>query len=264
MDITKTADGDEPLIGMRVYRCHPQDGSRRAGKIRGPVLRITKLGDYEKTGNPVQPNAVAVLRTVKNDRPAGTEFVWNLKRTRGVQPTLRPDAIPKKLPDHDAFAVKKHTYVRSYRVDNDMMLRLYQRGTEYSTIMRRDLHRLYDLLDASRERLLFPPGTLDLLILAWRRAAPPPPHNQLKPSWFVPVVTEALNHLRAPEVDSLRAFMATWTPLDALAVLDAIERRPPEAVTLAAIQHAGLREEPENAPASPSEPSETQVAQGDA
>jgi len=253
MDEPTLADGTAALLGMRVYRCHPQDGTKRAGKRRGPMLQIIRMSEHQG-----KPNSVATLRTVKGDTPAGTEFIWNLRRKQGYQPNLR--RIPKEriVTDVDAFTKipRRRTLdtVRSFRLDPGLLTCLYARSRSYSSVLRRDIGRYYELLDTARERIIFPAGTIAPLVEAWRRAAPPPPHNQLKPQWFLPVILEALGYQPAtPERELLIAFIRTWTPLDALAVQDVIERHPPETGSVDSWIVLGLRE------AGPVEP-ESQVA----
>jgi hypothetical protein len=234
------ADGTNPLLGLFVHRTHPQDGSPRAGKTRGPKLIIMALRDYVLDGTHYD-NGLAVLRQRgPQKKAAGTEPVWHLRRAQGFQPVLRPHH-PKLEPGR-----VKRPYgvpVFSFRMPPDMRDAIVRRGEDIGTTVRRDLMRLYDLIESSRALMLFPAGTLDELARAWPLCAPPAPHNTLRPQWFVPVLQDACRKLGTPASMGLSAYSETWNPIESLAVLDAVERWEPEASDAQKLRRAGLREE---------------------
>ncbi len=240
MDPTRLADGSLPLLGLRVFRTYPQDGTLKAGKPRGPKLRIVAIRDLHE-GETVRPNALAVLKQLGGKQtPAGTEPVWNLKRTQGWQPNVKKQARA----DGSYRRQSRGTPVSSIRMAEAMRDRLLLRGDEMGWVVRRDLDRLYDLIDAARATMIFPAGTLDTLAKAWSLAAPPPPQNQLRPQWFVPVIQDACRRLGTESAMKLSAYAETWNPIEALAVQDAVERWEPEASDADKLRTAGLQDEP--------------------
>jgi len=237
------ADGSQPLLGLRVYRTYPQDGSHFAGVRRGPKLIVQALRDLHENGQ-VRPGALAVLKVLgPHGKAAGTEPVWNLRRAPGYQPNVRK---PKGARE-PGVGHRKHqrgTPVSSIRMGQELRARLLLRGDELGWTMRRDVERLYDLLDDARARIIFPAGTLDALAKAWTFAAPPPPQNTLRPQWFVPVITDACRRVGTEAAMKLAAYAESWNPIEALAVQDAVERWEPEASHVDKLRSAGLQDEP--------------------
>jgi hypothetical protein len=252
------ADGSDVLIGVRVHRTYPEDGSRRSGKRRGPVLTIKKLTDFRTKDGRTIANGMAVLHDAKKNHPAGTEPVWQLRRAQGHQPRAPGLRDTRSLPrvsvkgDGDRTTMARSS-VSSIRIENDLRERLKARGREFSNVMRREVIRLYDLLDESRERLVFPHGTLSVLAEAWALAAPPP-GQELKPQWFVPVLLNAVRRIGTPEASTLIAYVQTWSPLDALAVQDIVERFAPETSGADHLVGLGLKECPPDEAGSPESP----------
>jgi len=239
-DPTRLADGSLPLLGLRVFRTYPQDGTPKAGKPRGPKLRIVAIRDLQE-GESVRPGALAVLKQLGGKQtPAGTEPVWNLKRAQGWQPNVKKQARV----GGGYRAQRRGVPVSSVRLPDALRERLLLRGDELGWVIRRDVDRLYDLIDAARATMIFPAGTLDALAKAWSLAAPPPPQNQLRPQWFVPVLTDACMRLGTEPAMKLAGYAASWNPIEALAVQDAVERWEPEASDADKLRTAGLQDEP--------------------
>jgi len=228
------ADGTPVAIGVRVFRTHAHDGSRHAGKRRGPMLTVAALRHHEPKDGPRESHAIAVLRHSHTKTPAGTEFVWNLRRAFGRQPDTRKTKASR-------VTVRDQT-VSSIRLPQELRDRLALRGDEITVVIRRDVDRLYDMLDRVRETIVFPAGTLAELAKAWTLAAPPPPHNNLPPQYFIPVVVEACKRLATPEAFLLSELVRAWNPIEALAVQDAVERWAPETTETDRLRNAGLRE----------------------
>jgi hypothetical protein len=232
------ADGSVAVLGLRVYRCYPQDGSRFAGKRRGPKLILTALRDLHEGGQ-VRPNALAVLKQHGGSRrPAGTEPLWNLRRAVGFQPKVHKARAARPSSQHRGVPVS------SIRLAQSIRDRLLLRGDELGWTMRRDVERLYDLLDDARARMIFPAGTLEALAKAWTFAAPPPPHNTLRPQWFVPVILDACRRVGTEAAMKLAGYAESWNQIEALAVQDAVERWEPEASHTDKLRTAGLQDEP--------------------
>jgi hypothetical protein len=238
MDPTRLADGSPLLLGLRVHRCHPQDGTPRAGKRRGPRLIVSAIRDLHE-GGVVHPGGLAVLKRSGTRAPAGTEPVWNLRRAQGYQPKVRsvtgasnPGRTPRGLP------------VSSIRLGQEIRERLFLRGDELGWVMRRDVERLYDLIDTARATMIFPAGTLEELAKAWTLYAPPPPQNTLRPQWFVPILLDACRRLNNETAMQLASYAETWNPIEALAVQDAVERWAPEESAASKLRSAGLQDEP--------------------
>ena len=239
-DPIRLSDGSLPLLGLRVFRVYPEDGTPKAGKPRGPRLRIVAIRDLQE-GATVRPGALAVLKRYGGKaEPAGTEPVWNLKRAPGWQPHVRRDSQTAAR----RSAKRRGTPVSSIRLTDDMRERLLLRGNELGWVVRRDVDRLYDLIDAARALMIFPAGTLETLAKAWSLAAPPPPQNQLRPQWFVPIILDACRRLGTESAMKLAAYAETWTPIESLAVQDAVERWEPEASHADKLRTAGLQDEP--------------------
>jgi len=228
------ADGSPVEIGCRVFRVYPQDGTRKAGKRRGPTLLVHALRHHEPIDGTREPHALAVVKNAYSGLPAGTEFVWNLKRASGWQPdSPRRKKLPKYYRDRT---------VSSIRLPQEFRDRLALRGEEITVVIRRDIERLYDMLERVRATLVFPAGTLAELARAWSIAAPPPPHNNLPPQYFVPVLLDACKRLASPEAFLLSELAKAWNPIEALAVQDAVERWAPETTETDRLRDAGLRE----------------------
>src|SRR5215813_6031316 len=122
MDPLTLADGSKPLLGLRVFRTHPQDGSRFAGTRRGPKLMVTALRDLHENGQ-VRPGALAVLRLLGGKRsPAGTEPIWNLRRASGYQPLVRKATRASKP------STRRGVPVSSIRLPESLRDRLALRG----------------------------------------------------------------------------------------------------------------------------------------
>jgi hypothetical protein len=234
------ADGTSPLLGLFVHRINREDGSPRAGKARGPKLIIQALRDYDLNGDHF-PAGLAVLREKGGlKKQAGTEPVWLLRRAQGFQPACR-----KPRPKREPGQLRKEygVPVFSFRMPTDMRDEIVQRGEDIGTIVRRDLARLYDLIDSARALMLFPAGTLDELAKAWTLCAPPPPQNTLRPQWFVPVLLDACRRLNNETAMKLASYAETWNSIESLAVQDAVERWEPEASDAQKLRRSGLREE---------------------
>lgn len=234
------ADATQPLLGLFVHRTHPQDGSPRAGKARGPKLVIHALRDYDLNGEHYR-NGLAVLRQYGPlKKAAGTEPVWHLRRAQGFQRVLRKARAVAEL---GRVRRQYGVPVASLRMPQDMRDAIALRGEEMGAIVRRDLMRLYELIDSARTLMLFPAGTLAELARAWPLFAPDRPHNTLHPQWFVPILQDACRKLGTPTSMALSAYAETWNPIESLAVQDAVERWEPEASEAQKLRRAGLREE---------------------
>jgi len=240
----RLADGGRPLLGLRVFRVYPQDGTEKAGKVHGPKLIIMALRDYHGEGRLPLVAALAVLKTLGHGgKPAGTEPIWNLKRAQGYQPNVRK-VTGASDPGGGYRAKRRGSPISSIRLPEGIRARLLLRGDEMGWVIRRDVDRLYDLIDDARAAMIFPAGTLEELAKAWTLAAPPPPQNQLRPQWFVPVLLDACRRLNNENAMKLASYAETWNPIEALAVQDAVERWEPEASQAEKLRSAGLQDEP--------------------